>query len=238
MSDRDRRQLPERSSRADIDAFLRQVAALSRVKPTGRRGRLIFAMDATASRERTWDRASHIQSQMFQETASLGGLEIQLCFYRGYREFETSPWLTDTGALQRQMTAVSCAAGYTQIERILAHTLEETRNKRVNALVFVGDCMEEDPDRLSHLAGQLGALGVPGFVFQEGDDPIAERSFRQIARLSKGAYCRFDAQSASQLRDLLSAVAVYASGGRQALDRFATERGGIALQLTHEIDER
>ena len=85
MSDRDRHQLPERSSRADIDAFLRQVATLSRVKPTGRRGRLIFAMDATASRERTWDRASHIQSQMFQETAALGGLEIQLCFYRGYR---------------------------------------------------------------------------------------------------------------------------------------------------------
>jgi len=238
MSNRDRHQLPERSSREDIDAFLRQVATLSRVKPTGRRGRLIFAMDATASRERTWDRASRIQSQMFQATAALGGLEIQLCFYRGYREFETSPWLTDTGALQRQMTAVSCAAGYTQIERILAHTLEETRNKRVNALVFVGDCMEEDPDRLGHLAGQLGALGVPCFVFQEGDDPIAERSFREIARLSKGAYCRFDASSASQLRDLLSAVAVYASGGRQALERFGKERGGIALRLTHEIDKR
>ena len=236
MSNRDRHQLPERSSREDIDAFLRQVATLSRVKRTGRRGRLIFAMDATASRERTWDRASRIQSQMFQATAALGGLEIQLCFYRGYREFETSPWFTDTGALQRQMTAVSCAAGYTQIERILAHTLEETRNKRVNALVFVGDCMEEDSDRLGHLAGQLGALGFPGFVFQEGDDPIAERSFREIARLSKGAYCRFDASSASQLRDLLSAVAVYASGGRQALERFGKERGGIALQLTHEIE--
>ncbi|MGH8570042.1 MAG: VWA domain-containing protein, partial [Gammaproteobacteria bacterium] len=89
-----------------------------------------------------------------------------------------------------------------------------------------------------HLAGQLGALGVPGFLFQEGDDPIAERSFRAIARLCKGAYCRFDATSASQLRDLLSAVAVYASGGRQALERFGKERGGIALQLTHEIDER
>ncbi len=237
MSDKDRSKLPERSSQREIDAFLCRVAAMPR-GPAGARGRLIFAMDATMSREPTWDRACHIQAQMFQETAALGGLAVQLCFYRGFCEFEASPWATDTAALLRHMTAVSCAAGYTQIERVLAHALEETRKKRVNALVFVGDCMEEDPERLYQLAGCLGALGVPCFVFQEGDDAPAERSFRAIARLSRGAYCRFDATSASQLRDLLSAVAVYASGGRPALERFGKARGGIALQLTHELDRR
>jgi hypothetical protein len=194
-------------------------------------------MDATASREPTWDRACHIQAQMFQETAALGGLEIQLCYYRGYRDFQGSPWLSDANALLKNMTAVRCAAGYTQIERVLAHTLEELRRGRVNALVFVGDCMEEDPERLCHLAGQLGVVGVPAFVFQEGIDPSAEQAFRAIARLSKGAYCRFDASSAGQLRDLLSAVAVYAAGGRQALERFGRGRGGVALQLTHDLDQ-
>ncbi len=240
MSDRDRSRLPAQkpgSNRGDIDAFVKQVAALP-PRPAGACGRLVFAMDATQSREPTWDRACHIQAQMFQETAALGGLAVQLCYYRGFLEFEASPWATETATLLRQMTAVCCAAGYTQIERVLTHTLEQTRKRRVNALVFVGDCMEEDPDRLGHLAGQLGALGVPCFVFQEGNDPVAERCFRAMADLSKGAYCRFDSRSASQLRDLLSAVAVYAAGGRPALERLGKTRGGIALQLCHDLGKR
>ncbi len=234
MADRDRPQLPGRSSRGEIDAFLRQVGSLPRVRSPA--GRLIFALDATASREPTWDRACHIQGQMFQQTAALGGLEIQLCYYRGYHEFECSPWLADAGALLGRMTSVRCAAGYTQIERVLEHALEESRRARVGALVFVGDCMEEEPELLAQLAGQLGLRGVPAFVFQEGLDPTAERAFRAIARLSKGAFCRFDSASASQLRDLLSAVAVYAAGGRQALERYGAERGGIALQLSHTLE--
>ena len=44
--------------------------------------------------------------------------------------------------------------------------------------------------------------GVPMFLFQEGHDAKAEQTFREIARLTKGAYCRFDQGSAEQLRDL------------------------------------
>ena len=71
--------------------------------------------------------------------------------------------------------------------------------------------MEEDVDRLAKLAGELGLIGVPVFLFQEGREPKAERAFREIARLSRGAYCPFDAGSAKQLRELLTAVAVYAT---------------------------
>ena len=98
------------------------------------------------------------------------------------------------------------------------------RTAKVNALIYVGDCMEEDVDQLGTLAGELGLIGVPVFLFQEGRDQRAERAFREIARLSRGAYCRFDAGSARQLRELLTAVAVYATGGRKALKTTARRR--------------
>jgi hypothetical protein len=226
--------LQKTASTGEVDAFLRKVAATP-VRPAGGRGRLIFAMDATASREPTWDQAAQIQADMFSETADLGGLEIQLCYYRGILEFESSAWYREAEVLRKRMTRVFCAAGLTQIGRVLRHALDEAGRGKVDALVFVGDCVEESGDELAGLAGQLGLLGLPAFVFQEGRDPAAERSFRQIARLSGGAYCHFDASSPQTLRDLLSAVAVYAAGGRKALEQLGRRRGGEILRLTHQM---
>jgi hypothetical protein len=218
----------------DVDAFIRKVAAMPQVRKAGS-GRLIFAMDATASRQPTWDRAAAIQGQMFEATAALGGLEIQLVFYRGFRECKASRWYGAAADLHRAMRGVFCAAGETQIERVLDHAIAEARKGSVNALVFVGDAIEENPDRLCGRAGELGLLGIPVFVFQEGSDAAASRSFREIARLSKGAYSSFDANSAQQLRDLLAAVAVYAAGGRRALEAYGKERGGAVLLLTSQL---
>ena len=229
--------LPSRSSRSDIDAFLKKAASLPASRPAGQTGRLIFAMDATASREPTWDHACHIQAEMFAETAALGGLEIQLCYYRGIGEFKASPWLTDTASLQHRMAAVRCLGGHTQIGRVLKHATAMAKQQRTDALVFVGDCMEEDIDELCQLAGILGIHGVPAFMFHEGGDALAGQAFRQIAHLTKGAYCPFDAGSASQLRDLLSAVAVYAAGGRLALERFGQRRGETVRRLSQQIDK-
>jgi hypothetical protein len=192
-------------------------------------------MDATASREPTWDRACHIQGEMFSATDGLGGLEVQLVFYRGFGECKASPWVDNPQALVRRMTAVRCLGGQTQIGRVMRHALSESRRRRVNALVFVGDCMEEDVDRLGKVAGELGLLGVPVFLFQEGHDVLAEFAFAQIARLTGGAHCRFDAGSAKTLRDLLGAVAVFAAGGRKALENFASGRGGAILQIATQI---
>jgi hypothetical protein len=174
---------------------------------------------------------------MFAETAALGGLEIQLCYYRGFREFEASGWLTDTASLQRQMAAVRCLGGHTQIGRVLEHATAMAKRQRTDALVFVGDCMEEEIDDLCELAGALGIHGVPAFMFHEGGDARAAQAFRQIAKLTKGAYCPFDTGSAHQLRDLLSAVAVYAAGGRLALERFGQRRGKAVRRLSRQIDE-
>ncbi len=233
----DDRKLPTKSTSSEVDAFLRKVAATPALKSNAERGRLIFAMDATASREPTWDQASHIQGQMFQETEALGGLDIQLCFYRGFAEFNASAWYSTARELLGRMTSVFCAAGQTQIARVLEHAIRETKIRKVHALVMVGDCMEENVDRLGQLAGELGLLGVPVFLFQEGHDPVAERAFRHMAKLTSGAYCRFHAGSADQLRDLLSAVAVFAAGGRPALEDFGRRRGSVVRQLTHQISK-
>ena len=69
-------------------------------------------------------------------------------------------------------------------------------------------------DRVLHRREELGLLGLPVFVFQEGDDRVASRLFPQIAKLTRGAYCKFDRSSPEQLKRLLGAVAAYAAGGR------------------------
>ena len=227
--------LPSRAKGAEVDAFLKRVAATPAPRPDGGRGRLIFAMDATASRAPSWDTACQIQGEMFKETAALGGLEVQLVFYRGFGECRSSNWVTDSSALVRRMTRVYCLGGHTQIGRVLGHAIKATKHKKVNALIFVGDCMEEDVDELCHLAGELGLLGVPVFVFHEGNEPIAARAFKQIARLSNGAYCSFDMASAHQLRELLAAVAVYAAGGRRALEDYGKRTGGAVAQITRQV---
>ncbi len=229
--------LPQKSSKATIDAFVKQVRSAPVVKSGHQRGRLMFAMDASASREPSWDQACQIQGEMLAETASLAGLDIQLCYYRGFGEFEASPWLSSADALLQRMTSVSCCGGYTQIEKVLHQAIEQTKQKKVQALVFVGDCMEEDVDRLCHLAGELGMLGVPAFLFHEGTEPAAQRAFKEIARLTRGAYCAFNASSAAQLRDLLSAVAVYAAGGQKALQDFSKDRSEVVRKLTRQLDK-
>jgi hypothetical protein len=232
---KDDRKLPSRSSRGEVDAFLQEVASTPVTRVGGERGRLMFAMDATASREPTWDQAARIQAEMFNETRTLGGLEVQLVYYRGFMEFDASDWYADARDLMRRMTRVRCAAGQTQIGRVLQHALDETRRHKVHALVFVGDCIEEDPGTLNRLAGELGLLGLPAFVFQEGYDPVVEGGFRQLARLSGGAYSHFDAGSPQQLGDLLRAVAVYAAGGRRALEDLGKRSGEGVRQLVHQL---
>lgn len=213
-----------------VRSFLDQVAKTPPPQPGAGRGRLIFSMDATASREPSWDQACDVQGQMFLETAALGGLDVQLVFYRGFGECKASRWVDNPSDLVRLMTGVFCLAGKTQIRRVLQHAIKETEKKRVTALVFVGDAFEEDLDEVGEIAGRLGMLGVRAFLFQEGYKPEAERAFRHIATLTQGAHCRFDANSPDQLRDLLGAVAAYAAGGRRALADLS-KRSGPAVKL-------
>jgi hypothetical protein len=238
MSSSDPKVPAKPASDQQVSAFLDQVARMPATRPAGTRGRLLFAMDATASRQPTWDRAAQIQGEMFVETAAIGGLEIQLCFYRGFDEFKASGWVDRSGDLLRLMTSVDCHAGRTQIGKVLRHAINETKRRKVAALVFVGDCVEENIDALAGLAGELGLLGVPAFMFHEGYDERAGFAFREIARLTGGAALRFDPNSPHVLKNLLSAVAVFAAGGQKALNTIALERGGEVRQIAHQVQGR
>jgi hypothetical protein len=217
------------SDKSDIEAFLAQARALGPATGEGR-GRLIMALDATMSRQPTWDVACQLQAEMFHEAGRIGGLEVQLVYFRGFGECRASRWVRDTNALGRLMTGIQCRGGQTQIGKVLTHARRENAKKKVAAMVFVGDALEEPIDSLAAKAGELGMLGMRVFVFQEGHDATVERGFREIARLTNGAYARFDTNAAGQLRDLLKAVAVYAAGGLKAL----ADKGGAGSRLLLE----
>ena len=219
------------SNPAEVAAFLAKVRAMTPAARAAGRGRLIFAMDATMSREPTWDMAQAIQAEMFQAVKAVGHLDVQLVYYRGFDECRASAWVSDPDALARLMVKVRCEAGQTKIGRVLAHALSEARQERVHALVFVGDCMEEEIDVLAHQAGELALTGLPAFMFQEGRNKTAAAAFREVARLTRGAYCPFDEGSAGQLKALLAAVAVYAAGGLTALEDLSRTGTSAAPQL-------
>lgn len=226
----------EVSAPEDVSSFLEQVKRMPPVaKRAGERGRLVFAMDATMSRQPTWDRALQIQSEMFLETEKIGGLDVQLVYFRGFNECRASKWVSAPSALARMMTGVDCRGGNTQIGKVLKHVRREASQGRINAIVYVGDAMEENVDLLCQTAGEIGLLNVPIFMFQEGNDGVTRHAYQEIARLTRGAYFRLDASSARQLRELLAAVAVYAAGGRAALADHSKEKGGSARLLLEQL---
>ncbi|RDJ27582.1 VWA domain-containing protein [Bosea caraganae] len=225
--------LPQAGSSApgEIDRFLgaaRQLAPLA----TGQAGRLVFALDATMSRQPTWDLACSLQARMFEVAAQSGGLAVQLVYFRGFAECRSSGWVGEPQRLTGLMTRIACEGGQTQIARVLRHVRDEARAVPIRAFVFVGDAMEEDVDALAALAGELGLRGIRGFLFQEGHEPAASAAFATMARLTGGAHARFDVNAPNSLLDLLRGAAAYAAGGREAMLKLAGASPAVKGLLT------
>ena len=223
--------LARRKKGDDIAAFVEAAHSVPAPGGTGH-GRLIFALDATMSRQPTWDLAQALQAKMFETAGRFGGLEVQLVYYRGLNECRASKFVSGGQGLADLMSGIEVRGGETQIRRVLAHARNEAKRAKVAALVFVGDAMEESPDELAGLAGELALLGVKAFMFQEGQDPSARRVFSDIARLTGGAYSAFDAGAAARLEALLRAAAAYAAGGHVALVRAAEKDSAARLLLS------
>src|SRR5580698_10039322 len=226
---------PAATSRSEIDEFLNRVKSLGSAVSTGARGRLIFALDATMSRQPTWDTACRLQADMFREAATVGGLDIQLVYYRGLAECRASSWIAEPERLGALMARIDCRGGHTQIGKVLAHARRENDGDKIAALVFVGDAMEEDLDALCARAGELGLRSIPAFMFQEGYDPVCEQAFRELARLTRGAYCRFAPGAAHELAELLRAAAAYAAGGMKALADLKERNSAGAVRLLEQL---
>jgi hypothetical protein len=228
-------QAPAASARAEIDTFLNRVKELGPAVATGQRGRLIFALDATMSRQPTWDTASKLQAEMFREAGAVGGLDVQLVYYRGLAECRASPWVGEPQRLATLMARIDCQGGHTQIGKVLAHARRENDSRKVAVLVFIGDAMEESLDDLCSAAGELGLRSVKAFMFQEGYDPVCEQAFREVARLTGGAFCRFKPGAGHELADLLRAAAAYAAGGMRALADLKARNSTGAIKLLEQL---
>jgi hypothetical protein len=229
--------LPSIASRsAAIRKHLEREAHIAAHRP-----QLIFALDATASREPTWEKATALQSQMFAEAASVGSLDLQLVYYRGHDECRASGWVSNAADLQRLMHKVRCEGGFTQIGRVLAHIHRESQRRAIKCAVFVGDAFEEAlPDMREH-AAMLGKRGIPVFMFQElaGNSPPAGRwtpeehvtqAFKEIASLTGGIWAPFDQNSAAELGRLLRAAAAYAAGKPDGLVELQKVAGLLAAK--------
>jgi hypothetical protein len=215
-----------------IERFLDEARRLGPLADGAPRPRLIFALDATMSRQPTWDLACKVQGEMFAAAAGVGGLAVQLVYFRGFDECRSSHWVVDPRALTVLMTKIDCRGGQTQIGRVLRHVRTEMAIAPVRVLVFVGDAMEEPIDDLCALAGELGLLGVKAFMFHEGRDPAAANAFKEIARLTGGAYACFDARAPGALAELLRAAAAYATRGVEGLGLLAPQSEQARRLLT------
>src|SRR3954463_13101471 len=125
---RNARSRPDAQSSApdDIAAFVAKARAMS-PHASGARGRLVFALDATLSRQPTWDMACALQADMFREAAAIGTLDIRLVYYRGFNECRATGWISDSAELARLMGKIDCRGGQTQIGKILT---EARRNAK------------------------------------------------------------------------------------------------------------
>jgi len=218
----------EASSRGEIDAFLSQAKASL---DTGRAsGRLVLALDATMSRQPSWDFASGIQAEMFRAAGRTGKLSMQLVYFRGFDECRASKWANDGKQLADMMSRIDCRAGHTQIGKVLKHAMREHETKAISAVIYIGDAMEESADDLGDLAGRLGMRNVPVFLFQEGRDSLVEMTFKEIARLTRGGWFRFDRSSPEVVSRLLESIAVYATGGLKALEARGSREDRLLIE--------
>ncbi len=217
----------------EVDTFLSAAKKLPQTTAQAKAThRIMFALDATASRQPTWDIACALHAEIFLAARDVGEVAVQLLFYRGLGELKKSPWVSSRQRLLELMQRVSCTGGLTQIGRLLREAAREASAHPVKALIFVGDCFEEAEDEVLRLAGQLRLLNLPVILLQEGIDAEASSVFAKIAKLSGGAHLPFASGSAEHLRRLLGAAVNFAVGGRERLLRQDTS---TARQLLGQL---
>lgn len=211
-----------------MSAFVSKARALKRA--ANAQNRLIFSLDATASREPTWHVARSMHRALFDIATEDTTFALQLCYFRGLMEFEATPWMTQPGPLLDALNAVYCKRGATQIERMLRHALAEFEgSSSIKAIVYIGDACEENSDTLNALAVQCRLAKRPLLLFQEGRDATASLCFASMAALSNGAHLQLDDASGDRLRELLRSAVRFVLGGRKALQGSPHESDKLLL---------
>lgn len=187
------------------------------------RGCLGMVIDATASRQHSWEAAKKIQRKLFARVSGNDRMLLRLVVMRGYRA-EDHGWQSDSEALGRKIDRLSVEGGDTRIERSLRAFVRDPQGYKPAALILIGDCCEERTDDVLDAARDLARNGIRVYAFHENalgsgerrrNSEAAEGLFRKVAQITGGAFAKFGENM--PLEDLCEAVAVYCAGGDQAI---------------------
>lgn len=191
------------------------------------RARLLFAFDATASREWAWEGSKKVTDALFEVLP--GKLDVALAVHGGSRVHTYTRYFTEAGRLRDRAARIRCETGETRLLDILARVTQETPAAEV--VVYIGDAFEESKPKASRLADRLKAQGTRVIILQDGCDGETADVFANIAARSGGALLPFDLSSLERLRELLGAVAVLAVGGEKLLEAKRETLPGALLLL-------
>jgi hypothetical protein len=199
------------------------------------RPRLVFAVDATASREPAWAAARQVTDALVK--ALPGELDVALAVHGGTRVHTFTAFTSDAATLRDRAAGVVCQAGMTRMLPILSASLKQ---QSVRVVIYIGDVFEESLPHGRNLADSMGARGTKLIVLHDTAEPSGRRDaevFWDLAKRTGGCVLPFDANASGRLRDLLSAVAVYAVGGEKLLRE---RRHGLpgAVALLEHLDKR
>jgi hypothetical protein len=196
-----------------------------------RKPRLVFAIDATASRDRAWEAAKQVTDCIFR--AAPGGIEVALAVHSGGKLARFSPFHPHVDNIRDEAAGVACVAGPTRMLDIMEETLRRTG---VKALVYIGDCFEEDMERGLAVAERLGLRGIKLVVLHDTTTggTGSGGAFRMMAARAGGLVLPFDMSSLDRLADALSAVGAYVAGGPDRLRAMRLDSPAARLLLGHE----
>ena len=201
--------------------------------------RVILAL-ANHAQAAGWDRAKLLQHAMFKAAAG-SRLEMKFAFYgaddvNGVRRCRiTTRWITDPDDMAAVIDRAECRCGcYVNIRDVLAQAVKEAEERPLRAVIIVGDAFHDDQDGLDEAAisaNRLRRAGTRVFLLQLGDDPTTERRLQYLARVSGGAYFRFDPRTQErQFSELWQAVSAYAAGGEEAVAMTGGQAATLLLQ--------
>ena len=206
-------------------------AALHAAALKPRRPRLVFAMDATASRQGAWDEAKKATDTLF--TALPGELDIALAVHSGSTVKVFTDFSNDVATFRDHAASVSCVAGMTRLVDIMGKTRSHSD---VRVFLYIGDCFEESERDAYAAADAFRARGIRAIMMHDskgGGGPNDRQVFEEIARRTGGVCIDFHGGDRQGLKDIFEAVAVLAAGGIKALEQRKGQLPGAAKLLPY-----
>lgn len=189
-----------------------------------RRPRLVFAVDATASRSATWASAQTITDRMFD--AIPGALDVALEVHGGGNVHTFTGFSADLHEFRKRASRVRCTSGHTRLVDLMQRTLDAGG---VRVMSYIGDAFEESADEAFELADRFKHFGIKAVILADQADVSTMLIFEEIARRTGGAVLDFRSGDLDLMGEVLAGVAALAVGGRGMLESNSSKGSQLLL---------